>query len=130
MTSYRCNAVSIVVSDMARALEFYRLCGFELPETPDEGHVEVTVGDGFRIMWDTEDVVRTFDPGWVRPTGGHRAALAVECDDPALVDDLHARVVAAGFDSHLEPFDAFWGQRYAVVHDPDGTPVDLYARLA
>jgi len=22
-----------------------------------------------------------------------------------------------------------WGMRYAVVHDPDGTPVDLFAPL-
>jgi catechol 2,3-dioxygenase-like lactoylglutathione lyase family enzyme len=32
-------------------------------------------------------------------------------------------------DQHLEPWDAFWGMRYAVVRDPDGTPVDLFARL-
>jgi uncharacterized glyoxalase superfamily protein PhnB len=28
-----------------------------------------------------------------------------------------------------EPWDAFWGQRYAVVADPDGNHVDLYAPL-
>jgi uncharacterized glyoxalase superfamily protein PhnB len=22
---------------------------------------------------------------------------------------------------------AFWGQRYAIVHDPDGNPIDLFA---
>ena len=26
-----------------------------------------------------------------------------------------------------EPFDAFWGQRYAQVKDPDGNPVDIFA---
>jgi hypothetical protein len=25
--------------------------------------------------------------------------------------------------------DAFWGQRYATVLDPDGNPVDLFAPL-
>jgi hypothetical protein len=29
----------------------------------------------------------------------------------------------------LKPWDAFWGQRYAVVHDPDGNGVDLLAPL-
>ena len=29
----------------------------------------------------------------------------------------------------LKPWDAFWGMRYAVVHDPDGNPVDLFAPL-
>lgn len=37
--------------------------------------------------------------------------------------------VEAGIGGHLPPWDAFWGQRYAVVHDPDGTPVDLFAGL-
>jgi uncharacterized glyoxalase superfamily protein PhnB len=27
------------------------------------------------------------------------------------------------------PFDAFWGQRYATVLDPDGNTVDLFAPL-
>jgi catechol 2,3-dioxygenase-like lactoylglutathione lyase family enzyme len=28
-----------------------------------------------------------------------------------------------------EPYDAFWGQRYANVADPDGNAVDLFAPL-
>jgi uncharacterized glyoxalase superfamily protein PhnB len=38
-------------------------------------------------------------------------------------------MVAAGFSGHLEPWDAFWGQRYASLQDPDGTTVDLFAAL-
>ena len=53
--------------------------------------------------------------------------LAFLCSDPAEVDSIHARLVAAGHPSHVEPFDAFWGQRYATVLDPDGNPVDLFA---
>jgi len=45
------------------------------------------------------------------------------------VDELYARVRAAGFDTEKEPWDAFWGQRYAQVRDPDGVPVDLFAPL-
>jgi uncharacterized glyoxalase superfamily protein PhnB len=54
-------------------------------------------------------------------------SLAFRCADPAEVDRVHAELVAGGYVSHLEPFDAFWGQRYATVHDPDGNPVDLFA---
>ena len=46
------------------------------------------------------------------------------------VDDCYAELIAAGHDGHLEPWDAFWGQRYAVVHDPDGNAVDLFAPLS
>jgi uncharacterized glyoxalase superfamily protein PhnB len=55
--------------------------------------------------------------------------LAFLCDNPAEVDTLHAKITAAGFASHKEPWDAFWGQRYAQVVDPDGNLVDLFAPL-
>jgi uncharacterized glyoxalase superfamily protein PhnB len=38
-------------------------------------------------------------------------------------------VVAAGFEGEKEPWDAFWGQRYALLGDPDGVRVNLYAAL-
>ena len=53
----------------------------------------------------------------------------VECDSPHGVDDMHSKVVGAGFLSKDEPYDAFWGQRYATVLDPDGNAVDLFAPL-
>jgi hypothetical protein len=34
-----------------------------------------------------------------------------------------------GYTQHKEPWDAFWGQRYAIVLDPDGTHVELSAAL-
>jgi uncharacterized glyoxalase superfamily protein PhnB len=45
------------------------------------------------------------------------------------VDATYARLVAAGYEGHLEPWDAFWGMRYAVIHDPDGNGIDLFATL-
>jgi len=73
--------------------------------------------------------IRSFDPDWAPPTGGHRIALAFRCADPAGVDAAYAEVTAAGHPGHLAPFDAFWGQRYATVVDPDGNHVDLFAPL-
>jgi uncharacterized glyoxalase superfamily protein PhnB len=46
------------------------------------------------------------------------------------VDAVHARVVRAGFRSKKDPWDAFWGQRYAQLIDPDDNVVDLFAQLA
>ena len=45
------------------------------------------------------------------------------------VDAAYAQLTNAGHHGELAPFDAFWGQRYATVHDPDGTGVDLFAPL-
>jgi catechol 2,3-dioxygenase-like lactoylglutathione lyase family enzyme len=122
--------VELVVSDMAATLAFYRRLGLGIPPDADgQPHVDVAFG-GVRIAFDTEDTIRSFDAGWSPPgPGGHRVALAFACDSPAEVDTAWAELTAAGYTGHLEPWDAFWGMRYAVVHDPDGTPVDLLAPL-
>jgi uncharacterized glyoxalase superfamily protein PhnB len=79
-------------------------------------------------MLDSEYVVRSFRPDWNRETG-NQMGLAFECDSPPEVDAVYARVVEAGFRGEKAPWDAFWGQRYAQLVDPDGVPVDLYASL-
>ena len=122
------NAIGIVVSDMARSIRFYQLVGLTVPDTPDEGHVDAPLPNGIRLMLDTEDVVLSFRPDWTRETG-NQVGLALECESPAEVDEIYARVTAAGFHGEKEPWDAFWGQRYAQLQDPDGVPVDLYAAL-
>ena len=126
----RLNLVGVVVADMARSLAFYRLLGLELPAAADsEPHVEVGLPGGLRLAWDTEEVLRSFDPGWQPPGHGHRLSLAFDCGDPTGVDAVHAQLLASGAQGHLAPFDAAWGQRYASVHDPDGNTVDLFAAL-
>jgi catechol 2,3-dioxygenase-like lactoylglutathione lyase family enzyme len=123
------NAIGIVVADLRRSIEFYRLLGLDLPEDPPEDHVEATMANGTRLMFDTEEVTRGFLPGWARVTG-NQVSLAFECTGPAEVDEVYARVVAAGFEGEKAPWDAVWGQRYALLGDPDGTRVQLYAALA
>ncbi|MBW0090728.1 VOC family protein [Pseudonocardia sp. KRD-184] len=124
----RMDAIGIIVSDMAATLAFYRRLGVTVPdEAGGVPHVEADLGGGMRLMFDSEDVARSLDPGWTPPTGGGRVGLAFRLPDPASVDALHADMVAAGHHSGLEPFDAPWGQRYASLQDPDGTGVDLYA---
>jgi uncharacterized glyoxalase superfamily protein PhnB len=122
------NAIGIVVSDMERSIRFYRLLGLDVPETPSEGHVEATLANGARLMFDTEEIIKSFRPEWTRQAG-NQLSLAFECSSAAEVDGLYARMVEAGFHGEKEPWDAFWGQRYAQLADPDGVPVDLYAAL-
>jgi len=123
------NAIGIVASDMATSIRFYRLLGLDVPETPDEGHVDTFLPNGVRFMLDSEETILSFRPDWKREPG-NQIGLALECESPAQVDEVYAAAVAAGFDGEKEPWDAFWGQRYAQLHDPDGVPVDLYAPLS
>lgn len=123
----RPDLIELVVADMAATLAFYRRLGLDLPAEADEApHVDADLG-GVRIAWDTEETIRSFDPGWTPPTGGHRMALACACESPEQVDAAYAELTGAGYEGHLAPWDAFWGMRYAVVRDPDGRPVDFYA---
>ena len=128
--SARFDLIGLVVADMARSLAFYRRLGLDIPEEADgEPHVEASLPGGLRIAWDTVETVRSFDPEWTAPSGSGRIGLAFKCDRPAEVDAMYAELLDAGYEGHKEPWDAFWGQRYALVRDPDGNGVDLFAPL-
>lgn len=120
----------LVVADMAASLAFYRRLGLDIPADADgQPHVDVPLPGGLLLVFDTVETVRSFDPDWEPPKGGHRMAVAFTCASPADVDNLYAELVAEGQPGHKAPWDAFWGQRYATVLDPDGNAVDLLAAL-
>ena len=123
------DMIGMTVRDMVAALAFYRLLGLAVPDGVEgEDHVEVTTPNGYRLAWDTEALIRGLDPDW-QPPVGQRITLAFRCDGPTDVDATYARLVGAGHEGRTAPWDAFWGQRYAVVVDPDGNRVDLFAPL-
>ena len=124
------GVIGVVVEDMARSLAFYRRLGLEIPAGADgEQHVEVGLPGGLKLAFDTVETIRSFDPSWTPASGSPRMGLAFACDSPAEVDKVYGELVAAGYEGHKEPWDAFWGMRYALVHDPDGNGVDLYCPL-
>ena len=124
------NALGIVVADMGKSLAFYRRLGLDIPaEADSQPHAEATLPGGTRLMFDTVDLVRSFVPDWTAPSGSPRIGLAFQCADPAEVDRVYAGLVEAGYEGHKPPWDAEWRMRYALLRDPDGNGVDLYAPL-
>ncbi|AUN41588.1 VOC family protein [Tsukamurella tyrosinosolvens] len=124
----RFDAIGMVTEDLPAALAFYRRLGLEIPEgAEDQPHVEAELPGGMRLMWDSVAVIRSMEPDWVKQPG-QNATLCVKCASPAVVDEVHAELVAAGSPSAMAPFDAPWGQRYAGVLDPDGYQVQLFAQ--
>ena len=119
------DAVGIVVSSLEESVKFYSLLGLAFDEI-DGPHVEAMTKSGVRIMLDTEELMKSIDPEWHRPSG-QAMNLAFNCETAAGVDEAYALVTTAGFKGAKEPWDAFWGQRYAQVSDPDGNRVDLFA---
>lgn len=126
----RFAVIGVVASDLAASLAFYRRLGLVFPDGAEEQpHVEAELPGGLVLALDTDETVRSFHSGWRPPAGGSRVALAFRCDSPADVDAVYEDLVGAGYHGELKPWDAFWGQRYATVHDPDGNGVDLFAPL-
>jgi catechol 2,3-dioxygenase-like lactoylglutathione lyase family enzyme len=133
MAEPRLDVVGVIVSDMDKSIAFYRRLGVKFPEPHDpdgHGHVEATLDGGIRFALDSEETIRSFDPHWTAPSGGHRMAVAFLLDSPGAVDQKFAELVKTGAKPYKEPWDAFWGQRYAQIHDPDGNVVDLFAPLS
>jgi uncharacterized glyoxalase superfamily protein PhnB len=123
------DMVGMSVKDVPRAIRFYRLLGLAFPDAaPGEDYVEVKT-NGYRISLNAQSLEREMMPDWVEPRG-QRMGLAFLCESPAQVDETYAKVVAAGHKGVKEPWDAFWGQRYALVEDPDGAHVSLFCPLA
>ena len=122
-------ALGIVARDIPESVRFYRELGVDVadPESAEDHH-EATLPNGLRLMWDTVELMRKLDPEWQQPQG-HAIGLAFECDSPDDVNATYARVTQAGHQGKTEPYDAFWGQRYATLLDPDRNAVDLFASL-
>ena len=126
--SLKLDLVGIVAKDITESLRFYGELGLPVPEPGEEDHVECTLPNGLRIAWDSVELMQKISEHWEAPAG-HRMGLAFLAESPQAVDETYARIVAAGFQGHKTPWDAFWGQRYAQVQDPDGNIVDLFAPL-
>ncbi len=133
--SVRVDCVSLVAADMAATLDFYRRLGCTVPEGAETSpHVDLDLGGGVRLMLDAWSNLAALGlvgedeqaPSPEQPREG--VSLAASCGSPAGVDAVYADLAADGH-GVTEPWDAPWGQRYAVLRDPDGTQVDLYAPL-
>lgn len=124
------HTIDIVVADMGRALAFYRTLGLAVPpDTDGEEQVQVMTPGGATLGFLTEALMKGHNPHWIEPVG-QRVTFACRCDTAAEVDATYARVTAAGYEGRQAPWDAPWGQRYAMLSDPDGNRVDLFAAIA
>lgn len=124
----RLDMIGVVCKDIAASIAFYRSLGVDLPEQPDGPYVEANLPGGMRLSLNDVEMMKGIDADWQEPKG-HAISLAFLCDDAADVDATYARLIADGAHAHKEPWDAFWGQRYAQILDPDGNVTDLFAPL-
>ena len=102
------SAITLATHDMARAVRFYTLLGFDLAYGgEDAAFTSFRVGSGhLNIIAQSEDKQWTW---WGR--------VIFYVSD---VDALHARAVESGFPPSTTPKDAAWGERFFHLTDPDG----------
>ena len=108
--------IIVSVSDLERSLAVYSEA-LELP-----------------VSWSNDEVAR-LDAGGVEvmlhrrpPTAGEFGVSASFAVDD--VDEVTAKAVAAGCGVVRAPGDEPWGERQAVLHDPDGHVMCLVGPLA
>jgi uncharacterized glyoxalase superfamily protein PhnB len=124
------SGVHLFVRDMRETVRFYRTLGLTIPASAEHHvHMQFDVGEGVTIAFGSFALTRGYDPAWREPSGGSPNSLQFALPSREAVDDVHRALVDAGFTSHLAPFDAFWGARYAAIDDPDGNVVGLQSPI-
>jgi uncharacterized glyoxalase superfamily protein PhnB len=115
--------LSVVASDVDASIDFYRTLGVPIPDEANwqSHHVGIPI-NGSALDLDSLEMTKGFDDKW-SDTGGVILIIRVPTRDE--VDVTYKRVVGAGHPGHLEPIDAFWGSRYAVVRDPDSNYIGI-----
>ena len=121
--------INVVVRDMRTSLAFYRLLGLSVEEVPlpewAPHHASAVAANGVRVEFDSVAFAKQWNPGLDAARLGSAAIAFFFVASRQEVDEIHARVTAAGHRSHQAPENAFWGARYAIVEDPDGNSVGI-----
>ncbi len=123
------DAISVKSKNFKETVKFYTLLGFSFPpfaETDD--HLEPITKEGeVRLMLDDPALLKEMTGKESQPPT--HSSFAILCDTPQEVDLTVQKIKENGYKIVKEPWDAFWGQRYAIVQDPDGYMIDLFASL-
>lgn len=119
--------INLVTDDMPAMAEFYRRLGVDFPEAgPPEWvahHRNADLAGDVGLDLDSGAFAETWNAGWTRGRTG--PVIGFRLSDREGVDRTYAELVSAGYRGEQEPYDTFWGSRYALVADPDGNSVGL-----
>jgi len=102
------SAITLATQDMAAAVRFYIILGFELLYGGESAtFTSFRVGTGYLNL--------TAHPAERRRVWWGRVIFHVRD-----VDALHSRIVTAGYQPDASPRDAPWGERFFHITGPDG----------
>ncbi len=122
------TGVHFWVADMAATLAFYRAIGFAIPPEADgEDFVNFDAATGAGFQFATPSLTNGYHAGFEASSERGASCLQFSLQSREAVDALYQQLTGAGYVSHLEPIDAFWGARYAELLDPDGNAVGFHS---
>lgn len=113
--SAQLDSISVEVSDLPRSISFLRTLGVVVPAAGGDAAFGSLRLPRFRVDW----VAATAPPLDIR--------LGVRCAEPSDVDRVARVLREAGHLVRRRPVDEPWGSRTALLVDPDGHLVELYA---
>ncbi len=119
---------NLVATDVAVSVAFYEALGLEFAPTPDEWashHRSAVLSSGVDFDIDSPQFASVWNAGWRGRPGRPSGVLGFRLDSRNDVDARCAALHAAGYVVQQQPYDTFWGARYAIVEDPDGNAVGL-----
>lgn len=133
----RCNQVNLVVGDMDAAVAFYKALGMtvrsdggEWPKGSGARHVVLENGDGPIVELDNVPMAKIWHGGWRTHDASSRpVVLGFSVASRSEVDQRYLALLTAGYMGTQEPYDAFFGARYAIVRDPDGNDVGIMSPI-
>ena len=127
------NQLNLVVKDKLASIAFYKLLGVQLELSTradwNKHHASTVLANGFRFELDSESFAEQWNPDWKEGRGRSGGIMFFGLEKRDDVDRLYNRIVEAGLHSEQIPTDAFWGERYAIVSDPDGNSVGLMSGI-
>jgi hypothetical protein len=136
MGTPRVDQINVVVGDVVAAARFLADLGVDVPGTMPEWaahHQPVpasTSSHGSHGIdepaFDIDLDSSAFAQRWGGlPSSFTGVVLNLRVDERQEVDELHERALTSGGRSLKEPYDAFWGSRFAVVEGPGPIIVGL-----
>lgn len=123
----RLGMVGIIVKNMEESIAFYEFIGLGVKNRYDENYVELESG-GIELSLNSKEMMYDIY-GFAPENKGDKLELAFELSTINEVDALCESVKYEGYQVFKEPWNAFWGQRYAIIKDPDDNLLCLYCDL-
>jgi catechol 2,3-dioxygenase-like lactoylglutathione lyase family enzyme len=134
------DQINLVCGDLDASIAFYRRLGVEIPEsrvwrTPTGIHhvgaAEDAADRAVTFDLDSTAFAQHWNTGWKGQTDLRgRVVVGFGVSTREDVDAIYSDMTGAGYRGLQEPWDAFWGARYAVIEDPDGIAVGLMSPIS